>query len=366
MSQPKRLLSFKDWMAENNRAYYALRAPGKEGDFITSPLVHRAFGEAVARQILEMDEQLGHPDPFYLIEFGGGNGQLAVDILKCLYDEAPRFFARLKYGISDFPEPLQNFQSRFAQEFPDAMQNIQLLPPFMSRWGETIPEFPGCVLANEFLDALPVHLIVKRGTEYREIFIQEKPEGIEIVEMPPSPDVHAFIQSHAIDLQDGHFAEINLEMQSWIRTVSSSLKRGFVLVLDYGAPGEELRSSRYPEGTLRGFKNHKLADVFRLQLGEGDWTSDVDFSALVKIAKKEGFSLTGYSTQGNFLIGLGAVERMPIFKKKELDANEIKEHLAMKFLFHPEGMGNAFNVLGLHKGMEAPRLSGFSLRQEQL
>lgn len=366
MGSADRLISFKDWMAQNNRAYYSRRAPGKEGDFITSPMVHRAFGEAVARQILEMDEQLGHPDPFYLVEFGGGSGQLALDILKCLYEESPRFFSRLHYGISDFPESLESFHSRFEEHFPQALSNIHLLPAFGPDVLQKIPEFPGCVLANEFIDALPIHLIVKRGTEVREIFVAEKTDGVDIVEMPPSAEVRRFIETNQINLQDGHFAEVNLDMHSWVRTVSSSLQRGFVLVLDYGGPGERLRSERYPEGTLRAFKNHKLSDVFTLQPGEGDWTSDVDFSMLARIARKEGFGVTGYSTQGNFLIGLGAAERLPLFRKKEANLDELKEHLAMKFLFHPEGMGNAFNVLGLHKGMESPRLSGFSLRQESL
>ncbi len=366
MSNPDRLLSFSEWMAENNRTYYARKAPGKEGDFITSPLVHRAFGEAVARQIMEMDEQLGHPDPFLLIEFGGGSGQLALDILKCLAEESPRLFGRLSYGISDFPESIKHFQERFENELPGALNNVTFLPPFSPELARKIPNLPGCILANEFLDALPIHLIVKRDTEYREIFIGEQGEKFEIIELPPSPAVLHFIETNHLDLQDGCFAEINLEMQSWIRTVSSSLQRGFVLVLDYGGPGKELRSDRYPQGTLRGFKNHRLTDVFTLQLGEGDWTSDIDFSILARLAKKEGFSVTGYSTQGNFLLGLGVAERMPIFRKKDLNLDELKEHLAMKFLFHPEGMGNAFNVLGLHKGMDQPRLSGFSLRQEKL
>lgn len=366
MKNREKLLSFKDWMAENNRVYYSRRTPGKKGDFITSPLVHRAFGEAVARQILEMDEQLGHPDPFMLIEFGGADGQLALDILKCLSQESPNFYARLNYGISDFPESIQKFQSRFEKEFPTALENIQFFPPFGPSFTHPGAEFPGCVLANEFIDALPIHLVVKRGTEFREIFIAEVNGRFEIVELPLSREVLQFIEATRFDLPDGHFAEINLEMQSWIRAISSSLARGFVLVLDYGAPGEELRGERYPEGTLRGFKNHRLSDVFTLQLGEGDWTSDVDFSILAKLAQREGFAVTGYSSQGNFLLGLGTAERLPLFRKKELDLREIKEHLAIKFLFHPEGMGNAFNVLGLHKGMEQPRLSGFSMRQERL
>lgn len=366
MQNPERFLSFKEWMAENNRAYYARRSPGKQGDFVTSPIVHRAFGEAVARQVLEMDEQLHQPNPFYLVEFGGGTGQLALDILRCLHDESPRFFSRLKYVMSDFPESAENFQARFEKEFPLALKNIHILPEFGRGLTETIPEFPGCVLANEFLDALPIHLIVKRDADFREIFIAERAGRIEIVEMSPSPEVQNFIETNRIDLQEGHFAEINLEMQSWIRTVSSRLQRGFVLVLDYGGTGDILRSDRYPEGTLRAFKNHKLSDVFTLHPGEGDWTSDVDFSTLARLARKEGFSVTGYSTQGNFLLGLGAAERLPLFRKREINLEELKEHLAMKFLFHPEGMGNAFNVLGLHKGMDQPRLSGFSLRQEQL
>ena len=364
MPGPEKLVSFKDWMARNNRAYYARRFPGKEGDFVTSPLIHRAFGEAVARQIIEMDEQLGHPEPFWLMEFGGGNGQLAVDILTYLKEDAPDFFQRVAYAVSDFPEPARKLKEMVSEQLPELESTMKILPPFGRDLAPRLYPLPGCVLANEFLDALPVHLIVKRGIDFKEIFILEKQEGFDILERPPSAEVLDFIEATSLELQDGCFAEVNLDMQTWIRSISLSLRRGFVLVLDYGGT-EEIRENR-PQGTLRGFKNHRLAEVFTLQLGEGDWTSDVDFSILAKLAEREGFGVTGFSTQGNFLLGLGIAERMPIFKKKELDIQEIKDHLAMKFLFHPEGMGNAFNVLGLHKGMPLPRLSGFSMRNEPI
>jgi len=92
-SKPK-IFSFKEWMAENNRLYYASRSPGKSGDFITSPVVNPAFGYALACQILEMDFKMGHPDPFLLLEFGGGDGKLALDILKGLKEESPDFLLR--------------------------------------------------------------------------------------------------------------------------------------------------------------------------------------------------------------------------------------------------------------------------------
>lgn len=364
MGSEQKLLSFKDWMARNNRAYYARKAPGKSGDFITSPVVHRAFGEAIGRQLLEMDEQMGHPDPFFLMEFGGGNGQLAFDVLAGIREESPTFFSRLSYGISDFPEPLEMFRGRFEAEFPDLTDRLSFFPSFgfdfFSRLGT--PAFQGCVLANEFLDALPIHLVVKRGLEFKEVFISESDDSFDVVELQPTPEVKTFIDAYHPDLPDGSFAEINLDMQTWVRGVSSSLKRGFALIIDYGGKEGERPSG----GTLRGFKNHKMVEVNTLNLGDGDWTSDIDFSILARVAQREGFSVTGFSTQGNFLLGLGMADRLPTFKKRELSLVDLKEHLAMKFLFHPEGMGNAFHVLGLHKGVTPSKLAGFSIRQETL
>lgn len=367
MNPEEKLISFKEWMAQNNRAYYARHAPGKTGDFLTSPTISAAFGGAIARQILEMDAQLGRPEKFFALEFGGGQGRLALDILLTLYQESPDFFSRFFYGMSDFPEALTAFQKKLKKEIPEISKNLRLLPPFGKEFKANLPDGPGCIIANEFLDALPVHLVVKRGGDFKEIFIAEKAGTFEIVELPPSSEVQTFIQAFPFNLEDGQFAEINLEMKSWLRAISSFINRGFALVLDYGGPREELYSSRYPEGTLRGFKQHRLTDVFTLQLGEGDWTADIDFSTLAKVAVQEGFSITGFSTQSNFLLGTGIAERLPSFQHKKLDMNLLKEHLAMKFLFHPEGIGNAFNVLGLHKGITpAPTLSGFRLRQEKL
>lgn len=353
-------------MEKNNRAYYTHRLAGEKQDFFTNPAIHAAFGSAIARQILEMDTVLGSPHPFVFFEFGGGTGQLAVDILKTLQEESPNFFSRFYYGVSDFTESLAFLNSRIRREFPEMSGHFLFFPPYGPDFPDHLPAFPGCIFANEFLDALPVHYIVKRGTGFQEIFLAEKPEGYEFAEFPLSSPLKDFLKTYPMDLEEGCFAEINLEMQSWVHLASSTLKQGFVLVVDYGGLKEELHGSRYPEGTLRGFKYHRLADIFTLQLGEADWTSDIDFSTLAKIAEQEGFSVTGFSTQSNFLLGTGAAEQLPLFRKKNLDLKTMKEHLAMKFLFHPEGVGNAFHVLGLHKGTENPKLSGFRMRQEKL
>lgn len=350
-------------MSQNNRTYYSQSFPGKQGDFITSPLVHPVFGGIIARQLMEMDEKLGHPDPFTVLEFGGGTGQLFLDILKAVKEESPNFFSRISYGVSDFPEPIAIFKQRIKEELPEGLDLIRFLPDYSSN-DFTAPDiYKGCVLANEFLDALPIHLVVKRGETYKEIFVLEKEKGIEIVEMPPSQEVLNFIQTHRINLPEGVFTEINLEMEYWIQSISSALKTGFALIIDYGGFKEEVRGEHKPQGTLRGFKHHRLAEVFTLQVGEGDWTSDIDFSILARLAEKRGFQVTGHATQGDFLLGLGVAEQLPSFKKKELTLVDMKEHLGMKFLFHPQGLGNAFHVLGLHKGIPSPKLSGFSFRQ---
>jgi SAM-dependent MidA family methyltransferase len=366
MAEEEKIFSFRDWMAQNNRAYYSRAFPGKQGDFITSPMAHPAFGGAIARQLIEMDEKLGKPDPFSVYEFGAGTGQLSLNILKTIKEESSDLFPRLSYGISDFSEPASVIQNRFQEEFPEGLNHICFSPYFGSDEFENPEISSGCVLANEFLDALPVHLIVKRGGKYNEVFILEKGGKVEIAEFPPLSEVLNFIESHQIDLPDGVFAEINLEMDHWIQWLSSSLKKGFALIIDYGGIKDEIRGEHKPEGTLRGFKHHRMAEVFNLQIGEGDWTSDIDFSILARLAQKRGLGIAGLATQGDFLLGLGLAERLPTFRKKELTIPDLKEHLGMKFLFHPEGLGNAFHVLGLHKGVSAPKLAGFSVRRLEL
>jgi len=56
-------------------------APGRSGDFLTSPEASPYFGLTVARQLIEVWDRLGQPDGWEIREFGAGHGVLAYDIL---------------------------------------------------------------------------------------------------------------------------------------------------------------------------------------------------------------------------------------------------------------------------------------------
>ena len=135
--------------------------PGPSGDFLTAPEADPIFGQALARQIAQFDEILGHPDPFTVVEYGAGSGTLALAILDALSLDHPALLERFRYqAVEVNPARAAELRSRLEQS------------GYAEHLLETSDEpIDGCVLANEFLDALPVHRIERHGAEIRERYV---------------------------------------------------------------------------------------------------------------------------------------------------------------------------------------------------
>jgi SAM-dependent MidA family methyltransferase len=225
--------------------YTTLRAPpGPRGDFYTSPEAHPAFGALLARQVQEVWERLGQPPAFTLEEWGAGSGRLAADVLAAAPALAPAFGASLRYAIVERSPALRRAQQR-------------LLRP----WGERVtwpdPEpasgsVVGCVLAHELLDAFAVHRVVRRGADWRELYVDLAPPGGAAVgaafverEGPPStPALADYFARLGLLPPEGVVAEVNLGALAWLRAIAARLTRGALLVVDYAHPAEVLYSAR--------------------------------------------------------------------------------------------------------------------------
>ena len=63
--------------------YYMKQNPfGKDGDFISSPLISNLFGEMLAIWCVAFWEYLGKPRKILLVALGPGDGTLCKDLLK--------------------------------------------------------------------------------------------------------------------------------------------------------------------------------------------------------------------------------------------------------------------------------------------
>ena len=332
--------------------YYVAGAPkfGPGGDFVTAPELSPLFGHCLAVQCAEVLKRL---DGGEILEFGAGSGALAVQILLEL-ESLERLPER--YRIL---EPSPDLQERQRAAIQTAA------PHLLARcdWLTTLPErFDGVVIANEVLDAMPVHRFrLGDAGEILEIGVGER-DGrlVEVAVAPISPGlIEAVSALHATGLADtpGYASEIDLRLPPWLSALSSALERGLALLIDYGYPRAEYYQPDRHMGTLRCHHRHQAHSNPYVHLGLQDITAHVDFTAVAEAGVAAGFNLAGFTTQAHFLIGCG-IDRL-----MQTSAPETAFDLALgaKQLLLPTAMGERFKVLGLAKGVDG-LWSGFAVR----
>ncbi len=326
--------------------YYSAgsRKLGAEGDFVTAPEISPLFSRTLARAVAPWLSAL--PEDAGLLEVGAGSGRMAADLLA----ELARQGMAPGYAILERSAELRARQQATLAEQADRVCWLEDLPA----------DFTGVVLANELLDALPAHRVIWQDGEHREAWVAREGEAFAWRSGPLSdprlaPRMAAIA---AAGLPEPYVSEINLTAEDWIATLGARLRRGAVLLLDYGYGRREYYHPERREGTLAcHYRHRRHADPFRFP-GLQDITCHVDFTAIADAALAAGFRVAGYTTQAHFLLGSGLPELAGV-------VDDPREQLAMangiRRLTLPQEMGETVKVMLLTKELDAPR-PGFGLR----
>jgi SAM-dependent MidA family methyltransferase len=285
--------------------YYRAAAarPGRSGDFLTAPELHPIFGATLAAGMAEIWERTGRPDPFVIREHGAGTGVLAEAVLGELASTASPLLGSVRYQpIEVDPRREAAFRDHLeGAGFGDLLEVASSTP------------IDGVVLANEVLDALPVHRVRQRGPDLRELAVDVGSDGalVEVEIGPTTPAIGARLAAEGVRLVDGQTAEVGLAHDAWIADAVAGLRRGILLVVDYGAPASELYDpARRRDGTLRAYVRHQVhADPYR-HVGRQDLTAHIDTTAVERAAHAAGLSTIGTTTQAEALMGLGIETRL--------------------------------------------------------
>ncbi len=170
----------------------------------------------------------------------------------------------------------------------------------------------GIVLANEVLDALPVHRVVQRGDELLEVRVGlDGTRFVDIETAPSTPALFVRLAAEGVTLADGQRAEVCLALDDWVARAAAGLARGVLLLIDYGYPAAELYDPvRRRDGTLRAYVRHTVHDDPYVHVGRQDLTAHVDVDAVVRAAESADLTHLGTTTQAEFLVGLGMDERL--------------------------------------------------------
>jgi SAM-dependent MidA family methyltransferase len=345
--------------------YYAraARRSGRAGDFFTSVDVGPLFGELLEHQLSEMfsilQSRLPNPEPcFDLVEAGAGNGRLAADILRAARDRSPVFYRSIRLHLVEVSAAAQSAQAATLGE--DAHTLV---------WSDsTLPSaFEGVLIANELLDALPVHQVVMREDGLREVYVVAPVghEGLALTEGPLStPALNEYLERLGVAMQPGWRIEVSLQAVDWIRDAAQRLRRGFIVLIDYGHEAHELFSPTHAAGTLTTFTRHRSTGpespgvpAWLRSPGNQDITSHVDFTSLRDAAESEGLETLGFMDQTYFLLGL-----LPDISNVHAMSSQQSAINNLKTLILPGGLGSTHKVMIFGKGVGAPALRGCSYR----
>lgn len=339
--------------------YYVTGLPkfGPQGDFVTAPEISPLFARCLAAQTHDVLTALGGGD---VLEFGAGSGALAVELLAEL---ARRDALPGEYLIL---EPSPDLQARqrglIAERIPQAAERV--------RWLTALPSgFRGLVIANEVLDAMPVHrfCIDDQGVP-AEVLVTLAEDAGELVEITAPPrsiglqDAVLRLQARGLALEPGYCSEVNLRLGPWMRALAGAMARGLVLIIDYGYPRREYYHPQRRAGTLISHHRHRASGEIFARLGLHDISAHVDFSAVAAAGRAMGFGLAGYSTQASFLIGCGLDRLMMEAMAATTDPHrQMQLSAGARQLVLPAAMGERFQVIGLTRDFDQP-CRGFSVR----
>jgi SAM-dependent MidA family methyltransferase len=319
---PERLDRF---MARAASAYYARpRSPfGAAGDFTTAPEISQAFGEVLGAWCAVMWERLGRPDPVILAECGPGRGTLMADALRAIGQVAPAFRAALRVHLVESSPSLRATQAALLRDAAPAWHDdLASLPPG-----------PLLLLANEFLDALPIRQFIRRGDTWAERHVQDGA----FVELPAedAPSLPPLAPEGAVK-------EVCEPALAFIAALAARIagQGGAALLVDYG-PAEPGFGD-----TLQAMVAHETGLDPLAEPGSRDLTAHVDFPALAEVARAAGAATFGPLPQGVLLQRLGLMTRAAMLAQaRPRLAGEILS--GAERLVAPERMGRLFKALAL-------------------
>jgi SAM-dependent MidA family methyltransferase len=357
--------------------YYARAAQrsGRAGDFFTSVDVGPVFGELLEVQLAEMagilqataepakaaektcssESSASSAAPvFDLVEAGAGNGRLSADILRALRDRHRELYSQVRLHLVEASASARDAQQSTLGDLRDRLSSASV----------SLPEsFEGVLIANELLDAFPVHQVVMRDDGLHEVYVGSDPGSDTVLKLREGPlsttAVSAYLSRLGVTLEPGWRAEINLRAVEWIREAARRLQRGFIILIDYGHEARDLYSASHAQGTLTTFSRHQAGMALAVEPawlerpGEQDISAHVDFTSVRDAAEAAGLTTIAFLDQTYFVLGL--VEEWTAVALAERSA-------ALKTLMMPGGLGSTHKVMIFGKGVGTPALQGCSFK----
>ncbi len=315
--------------------YYMKKNPfGKQGDFITAPLISNLFGEMLAVWCVAYWENMGKPNKILLVELGPGDGSLCKTLLKT-FKHFKNFYNSLEINLLEISNKLKIIQKT-------KINNKKV------KWIEKIQEInygPIIFLGNEFFDALPIKQIYKKKKDFFEKYVTLSNDNKKIKFLNKRADNNLIKHIQNLNLiSAGNTIEYPLEAIKFLNSIAKKINKfdGGLLTFDYGYTADK------NQNTLQSIKKHKYTNLL-LMPHQSDITSHLNFTLFQKILKKNNLNVEKIISQNEFLKKVGILERANILSKKMTFKEKANMFYRLKRLLDPKEMGNLFKVIFAQK-----------------
>jgi len=307
---------------------------GKEGDFITSPLISNLFGEMIAIWCVAFWEYIGKPKKILLVELGPGDGSLCKDLLR-IFRQFKNFYNSLEINLLEISDKLKKIQKV-------KINNKKV------KWIKKIKEInygPVIFLGNEFFDALPIKQIYKKKKLFFEKYVALSNDNKKIRFLHKKANNSLIKSIQKLNLISiGNTIEYPIVALKFLEAIAKKINKfdGGLLFFDYGY------TVKNNQNTLQSVKKHKYTNLFSMP-HHSDITSHLNFKLFHKILKKNNLNVEKITTQNEFLKKIGILERANILSEKMTFKEKANMFYRLKRLMDYREMGSLFKVLFAQK-----------------
>lgn len=332
--------------------YYTSRARlGRSGDFLTAPLASPMFGELIGLWCVQTWADMGAPNPVRLIELGPGTGVMMADMLRAAR-VCPDFLDAVRVSLVETSPGLAERQKRSLARAPAP-------PDWTTRLDAVADDAPTLIVANEFLDCLPIRQFVRVEGAWRERRVgvnPDDPERLAFIANPASigpADLAILPQAWRGAAPDGALIEARPGVEPLLADIKHRFAQcpGRALFIDYGPAESELGD------TLQAIAGHRKVDPLEAP-GAADLTARVDFADLADQAKRLGLRVDGPLEQGVWLNALGLGVRAEALATAQPDQRASLRTQTAR-LAHSDQMGKLFKSVVL-SSFDLPIAAGFA------
>ncbi|MQV96887.1 class I SAM-dependent methyltransferase [Sinorhizobium medicae] len=322
-------------LADPQHGYYRVREPfGAAGDFTTAPEISQLFGEMIGIFLVHAWQQHGAPANAIISEIGPGRGTMMSDMLRVIRRLAPTLYGTATVHLVETSDRLREVQAKGLAEHEGKI-----------RWHESFDSLPSGFLllaANELFDAIPIRQFVRTPQGFRERMIGLDTEDRLTFAAGAGGIDPTLLPTPAASVPEGTIFEIAPARDAVMAALCERLRAGggTALIIDYGH-----LATGYGD-TLQAVRNHEY-DPPLANPGFADMTSHVDFEQLASRAKAEGVQVNGLVRQGDFLVGLGLLERAAALGRDKGESTQegIRDDVERLAGSGPGKMGELFKVL---------------------